>query len=74
MSRQLAGRKREGKIKMVREVKGNIKKLSRAKDYRWIFTGQAELVLTLFKVALPNRQHDYQFIIEMIENKPLPYC
>ena len=55
MSRQLAGRKREGKIKTVREVKGNIKKLSRAKDYRWTFTRQAELVLTLFKVALPNR-------------------
>ena len=55
MSRELAGRKREGKIKMVRDAKGNIKELSRAKDYRWTFAGQAEIVLTLFKVALPKR-------------------
>ena len=55
MSEELAGCKCEGKMKMVRDAKGSIKKLSRAKDYRWSFTGQAELGLTLFKVALPNR-------------------
>ena len=55
MSRGLAGRKPEGKIKKGREARGNIKKLSRAKDYRLSSAGQAELVLTLFKVALPKR-------------------
>jgi len=48
----VAGRKREGKVKKGREARGNIKTLSRSKAYRLSSRGQAELVFTLFKVAL----------------------